>query len=57
MMRTVGIADQPYSGALRLHAALYERTDGRVGHRILGVPTVLLRTARAIPVVALTPDR
>jgi F420H(2)-dependent quinone reductase len=44
MMRAVGIADQLYSGVLRLHAALYERTDGRVGHRILGVPTLLLRT-------------
>jgi F420H(2)-dependent quinone reductase len=29
---------------LRLHEALYERTDGRVGHRMIGVPTLLLRT-------------
>jgi F420H(2)-dependent quinone reductase len=29
---------------LRLHQALYERTDGRVGHRTIGVPTLLLRT-------------
>src|SRR3989441_12764168 len=29
---------------LRLHEALYKRTDGRVGHRMLGVPTLLLRT-------------
>lgn len=29
---------------LRLHGALYERTDGRVGHNMLGVPTLLLRT-------------
>ena len=29
---------------LRAHAALYERTDGRVGHGMIGVPTLLLRT-------------
>jgi deazaflavin-dependent oxidoreductase (nitroreductase family) len=29
---------------LRIHAALYERTDGRLGHRMLGVPTLMLRT-------------
>jgi F420H(2)-dependent quinone reductase len=30
---------------LRLHEELYKRTDGRVGHRMIGVPTLLLRTA------------
>jgi F420H(2)-dependent quinone reductase len=29
---------------LRLHEQLYKRTDGRVGHHIIGVPTLLLRT-------------
>jgi len=29
---------------LRFHQLLYERTDGRVGHRMIGVPTLLLRT-------------
>ena len=29
---------------LRLHQAIYERTDGRLGHRTIGVPTLLLRT-------------
>ncbi len=29
---------------LRLHQLLYERTDGRMGHRTIGVPTLLLRT-------------
>ena len=29
---------------LRLHQSLYERTNGRVGHRMIGVPTLLLRT-------------
>lgn len=30
--------------ALRLHERLYVATDGRVGHKMLGVPTLLLRT-------------
>lgn len=29
---------------LRLHSALYQRTDGRLGHHMIGVPTLLLRT-------------
>jgi deazaflavin-dependent oxidoreductase (nitroreductase family) len=29
---------------LRLHEQIYRRTDGRAGHRMLGVPTLLLRT-------------
>jgi deazaflavin-dependent oxidoreductase (nitroreductase family) len=29
---------------LQLHEQLYKRTDGRIGHRLLGVPTLLLRT-------------
>jgi deazaflavin-dependent oxidoreductase (nitroreductase family) len=29
---------------LRLHEQLYVRTDGRVGHRMIGVPTLLLRS-------------
>jgi deazaflavin-dependent oxidoreductase (nitroreductase family) len=29
---------------LRLHEQLYELTDGRIGHRMIGVPTLLLRT-------------
>jgi deazaflavin-dependent oxidoreductase (nitroreductase family) len=29
---------------LRLHEKLYVATDGRVGHRMIGVPTLLLRT-------------
>lgn len=32
------------SGFLRLHSALYRRTDGAVGHRLIGVPSLLLRT-------------
>jgi F420H(2)-dependent quinone reductase len=29
---------------LRIHEELYKRTDGRLGHHMLGVPTLLLRT-------------
>jgi deazaflavin-dependent oxidoreductase (nitroreductase family) len=29
---------------LRIHEQLYKRTDGRVGHRMMGVPTLLLST-------------
>ena len=29
---------------LQIHELLYKRTDGRIGHRMIGVPTLLLRT-------------
>ena len=29
---------------LRLHEWLYKKTDGRIGHRMIGVPTLLLGT-------------
>jgi deazaflavin-dependent oxidoreductase (nitroreductase family) len=29
---------------LDVHAAVYERTDGLIGHRVLGVPCLMLRT-------------
>jgi len=29
---------------LRVHEEMYKRSDGRVGHGMLGVPTLLLRT-------------
>ena len=32
------------SQVLRVHEALYKASDGRVGHRMIGVPTLLLRT-------------
>ena len=32
------------SQVLRLHELIYKRTDGRVGHGMIGVPTLLLRT-------------
>ncbi len=32
------------SQVLRVHEAIYKSTDGRLGHRLIGVPTLLLRT-------------
>jgi deazaflavin-dependent oxidoreductase (nitroreductase family) len=32
------------SQVLRVHEKLYVASDGRVGHRMIGVPTLLLRT-------------
>lgn len=32
---------------LKIHEQLYKRTDGRVGHRMIGVPTLLLDTIGA----------
>ena len=40
----MGIADELTTQFLRLHEQLYVRSDGRVGHRMIGVPTLLLRT-------------
>jgi deazaflavin-dependent oxidoreductase (nitroreductase family) len=39
----VSLADTLQGPILRLHQMLYERSDGRVGHRMVGVPTLLLR--------------
>lgn len=33
-----------FRATLRTHAFVYERTDGLIGHKILGVPTLMLRT-------------
>jgi deazaflavin-dependent oxidoreductase (nitroreductase family) len=38
------LADSIQASVLRLHQLLYERSDGRVGHRMVGVPTLLLRS-------------
>ena len=32
------------SFVLRVHDAIYRATDGRIGHRVLGVPTLMLTT-------------
>lgn len=36
--------DTAFRTTLRVHQLLYERTDGLIGHRLLGVSTLLLRT-------------
>ena len=33
-----------FSAILKIHQTIYETTDGRLGHKLLGVPTLLLRT-------------
>jgi deazaflavin-dependent oxidoreductase (nitroreductase family) len=40
----VTLADLATRSFLRLHQGLYERTDGRLGHRLIGVPSLILRT-------------
>jgi F420H(2)-dependent quinone reductase len=40
MLRVVSLTGQ----VLRIHEEIYKRTDGRVGHGMIGVPTLLLRT-------------
>lgn len=40
----MSIAGTLFVKALAIHQALYQRTDGRVGHKLLGVPTLLLST-------------
>lgn len=32
------------SNVLRVHEQIYKATDGRIGHHLIGVPTLLLRT-------------
>lgn len=33
-----------FSTILKTHQSIYESTDGRLGHKLLGIPTLLLRT-------------
>ena len=40
----MGIGEAVYVGVLRTHERLYVASDGRVGHGMLGVTTLLLRT-------------
>jgi deazaflavin-dependent oxidoreductase (nitroreductase family) len=39
---SVSLTDTIQGPALKLHQQLYERSGGRVGHRVLGVPALLL---------------
>ena len=43
-MGRTDVATRVVLALLRLHQAVYERSDGRVGHGMLGVPCLLLRT-------------
>jgi F420H(2)-dependent quinone reductase len=38
------ISDTVFSTILRVHAFIYDHTDGLIGHRLLGVPCLMLRT-------------
>lgn len=40
----MALGDSIQGAFLKLHQALYERSDGRVGHGMIGVPTLLLRS-------------
>jgi deazaflavin-dependent oxidoreductase (nitroreductase family) len=40
----MSLYDTAFRTALRVHQFVYERTDGLIGHQILGVATLLLRT-------------
>src|SRR5919199_3609248 len=40
----MGVAEALTGPVLRIHQRLYVGSDGRVGHGMLGVPTLLLRT-------------
>jgi deazaflavin-dependent oxidoreductase (nitroreductase family) len=40
----MSIYQSVFRAVLRAHAYIYERTDGLIGHRALGVPCLMLRT-------------
>lgn len=40
----MSLYETAFRTTLRTHQFLYERTDGLIGHRLLGVATLLLRT-------------
>ena len=40
----MSIYESVFRTTLQVHVFLYERTDGRIGHRMLGVPCLMLRT-------------
>jgi F420H(2)-dependent quinone reductase len=40
----MSLHDRAFRTTLQVHQFLYERTDGLIGHRLLGVATLLLRT-------------
>jgi F420H(2)-dependent quinone reductase len=38
----MGVVHSLEQAGLRLHTCLYRRTDGRLGHRLIGVPSLML---------------
>jgi deazaflavin-dependent oxidoreductase (nitroreductase family) len=40
----MSISESVFHTTLQVHAFIYEHTDGLVGHRLLGVPCLMLRT-------------
>ncbi len=40
----MSISERAFHTILQIHAFIYERTGGLVGHRMLGVPCLMLRT-------------
>lgn len=44
MSGAVSISERIFHTVLQVHAFLYERSDGLVGHRLLGKPCLMLRT-------------
>jgi deazaflavin-dependent oxidoreductase (nitroreductase family) len=43
-LRDVSITKTLFQATLAVHAFFYEHTDGLIGHRLLGVPCLMLRT-------------
>ncbi len=41
----MSISESVFHTTLRVHAFVYEHTDGLIGHRLLGVPCLMLRTS------------
>ena len=40
----MSIHETVFRTTLQVHAFMYEHTDGLIGHRMLGVPCLMLRT-------------
>jgi deazaflavin-dependent oxidoreductase (nitroreductase family) len=41
------LVEKAFTGLLRAHDAIYQKTNGWIGHRTLGVPSLLLHTVGA----------
>jgi deazaflavin-dependent oxidoreductase (nitroreductase family) len=44
MLPAMSLGSTLFTTMLRVHAFVYERSGGAIGHRILGVPTLMLRS-------------